>query len=79
MGGEGAVLAWLGPLLKLLSWLGQALFAWKAGRDNVRADTAEKTVETIDRVTAPISNAERDELWARNSAKYGPVQRDPGA
>jgi len=63
-------MAWLGPLLKLLSWLGQALFAWKAGRDNVRADTAEKTVEHIRDVTAPVSNDERERMWAENVAKF---------
>lgn len=73
-------MAWLGPLLKLLSWLGQALFAWKAGRDNVRADTAEKTVETIDRVAAPVSDDERERLWSQNAAKFGGrVRDDPGA
>ena len=72
-------MAWLGPLLKLLSWLGQALFAWKAGRDNVRADTAEKAVETIDRVTAPVTDDGRERLWSQNVAKFGGrVRDDPG-
>ena len=72
-------MAWLGPILKLLSWLGQAIFAWKAGKDDERADTAEKTVETIDRVTAPVSDDERERLWSRNVAKFGGrVRDDPG-
>lgn len=58
-------MAWLGPLLKLLSWLGQALFAWKAGRDNVRADTAEKTVEQITEANAPASDADIDRVRSR--------------
>lgn len=63
-------MAWLGPLLKLLSWLGQALFAWKAGKDDERADTAKKTVEHIRDVTAPVSNDERERMWNENVAKF---------
>lgn len=51
-------MAWLGPLLKFLSWLGQALFAWKAGKDNERAKNAENTVEQITEANAPASDAD---------------------
>ncbi len=70
--------AWLGPLLKLLTWIGQALLIWKAGKDDERADNAEKTIETIDRVAAPVSDDERERLWAQNVAKFGGrVRNDP--
>lgn len=72
-------MTWLGPLLKLLTWLGQTLFAWKAGKDNERANNAEQTIETVERVTAPISDDERERLWSQNVAKFGRgVRGDPG-
>jgi hypothetical protein len=71
-------MSWLAPLLKLITWLGQTLFAWKAGKDDERADNAEKTIEVIERVTAPVGNDERERLWAENAAKFGGrVRGDP--
>ena len=66
--------------VNILTKIGLAFLIRKGGRDDERADTAEKTVETIERVTAPVSIDERERLWSENAAKFGGgVRRDPGS
>ena len=52
----------LGPLLKLIQWLGTMLVMKKAGRDEVRAEAAEKTLETVSRGRAPLSDPELERV-----------------
>lgn len=58
-------MGWVKLVLGILGKLLPLLMAWKAGKDDERADTAEKTVETIDRVTAPVSDDERERVRSR--------------
>ena len=69
----------IGPVLKFIQWLGTMLVMKKAGRDEERAKNAEAAVETIERVSRPILDAERERLWNENYDKFKRgVQRTPG-
>lgn len=42
-----------------------------------RETSDEATLDTINRVNAPIPVAESDQLWDRNKTKYGPADSGP--
>ena len=63
--------------VNILTKIGLVFLIRKGAKDDVRADTAEKTVETLERVAAPVSNDERERLWNENAAKFeGDMRRD---
>lgn len=70
---------WAGIAKAVLGFFANLLTLWlvrQGGRDDERADNAEKTLETVERVTAPVSDDERERLWAQNVAKFGRRVRD---
>lgn len=47
-----------------------------AGAEAQREVTDAATTKTLEGVSAPVSTAERDQLWDSNKAKFGPAGVD---
>jgi len=69
-----AVFVALGELLGLLKDR-QLIDAGKAEASN---ENAQKTLDTIEAVRSPITDDERERVWARLQAKYGAKPGVPG-
>lgn len=49
-------------LFKFLSWLGTILIMRKGAKDDLRADTAEKAIETITDANRPVADNELERV-----------------
>ena len=52
--------------------------AEKTGAAKQREADDEATMDTLKNVGAPVTRSERDELWERNKAKFGPDGEQAG-
>lgn len=58
-------MAWLGPLVKFLTWLGTMFLIRKGAKDEVRAESAEESLETVKRVNAPLSDVDLERVRSK--------------